>query len=154
MLNPILYAFLSEHFRKGFQEAFKCQIDSGNGNKSMIEEQSNFEKIRSRMKTKQTNLEIDTKTGNISHRVLPEVTDNTSGNCREMEKPNKNVINNEFHVYDGTDYEAKENYPKENSALINHHTETDFKKSLIVEDESDDKNSVTYIDRGSQTKLH
>lgn len=156
MLNPILYAFLSEHFRKGFREAFKCKINASGANKSMIEEQSNFDRIKAKAKIKETNLEMNPKTGSLSHRVLTETSNCVSGNGVTPESPVNHLMNNETHVYDGTEYEVKgNNSSDENSVLINQSVETtDFKKTLIAEDESDDKNSVTYIDKESQTKLH
>lgn len=155
MLNPILYAFLSEHFRKGFREAFKCQISSHSVGKSMMEDQSHFDKIRVRAKTKQTNIEVDSKTGNVKVRVLSESESVMNDNGSTKETPVHYKANNDCHVYDGTDYnESKDEIAGEVSALLNHNVESDFKKSLVAEDESEDKNSVTYIDRGSQTKLH
>lgn len=156
MLNPILYAFLSEHFRKGFREAFKCKIGTSNGNKSMIEEQSHFDKTKARNKTKNTNIEMDTKTGSLTHRILPEIPDDVSGNCVKSDHPLNHVINNDTHVYDGEDNDVKMVPVDDRTTLVNpHDSDTkEFKKSLIVEDESDDKNSVTYIDREIQMKLH
>lgn len=50
MLNPLLYAFLSDNFRKSFAKAFKCAT-SADINKSLINENSIFTKASGKKKS-------------------------------------------------------------------------------------------------------
>lgn len=54
MLNPLLYAFLSENFRKSFAKAFKC-ASSADVNKSLVHENSIFTKASGRRKNGRNN---------------------------------------------------------------------------------------------------
>lgn len=54
MLNPLLYAFLSDNFRKSFAKAFKCATQA-EINKSLINENSVFTKLSGKRKNGKNN---------------------------------------------------------------------------------------------------
>ena len=54
MLNPLLYAFLSDNFRKSFAKAFKCAT-SAEINKSLVNENSIFTKANGRKRSSRNN---------------------------------------------------------------------------------------------------